>query len=281
MRWAVSRGQQHALQTGKSIKIGTYNVRNLFLCGEGPPKPQKELRPLGRMVTQVDADLLALQEVGSRATLAAFNDTLAQPYPYLACVNGNSNRSIHLGVLSRLPLALTSHAHLPLPDMDGAALVPAARLQRDVLLAQANLADGRCLALFNVHLKSRADHAESHFSATDIRAAEVRLLVTLLRQYLQQHPEHLLVLTGDFNDVPRSEVLAPLAEVPLIDPQDDMLRRAGRNPSTYWPKRRTRFDRIFVSGHTQVSVLPDSPQIHISHMARTASDHYPVSLVLR
>lgn len=264
-----------------AIRIASYNVRNLFLCGEGPAKPQAELRPLYRMVTQVDADLLALQEVGSLDTLRMFNDRLAAPYPHLACVNGNSDRSIHLAVLSRLPVTATSHAHLPLQDISGAEWSPAVYLQRDLLRVRVTQPDGRRLVLFNVHLKSRAEKVDSPLSAADIRAAEVRLLVHLVRQYQQQHEADLIVVAGDFNDVPRSEALAPLTDLPLLDPQGDVLRRMGRNPSTYWPKRRTRFDRILVTPQTYERVVPDSPTIHISHMARAASDHYPVSLVLR
>ena len=46
------------------LKLATYNLKDLFLNGEGPAKSGKALRPLARMIDQIDADLIALQEVG-------------------------------------------------------------------------------------------------------------------------------------------------------------------------------------------------------------------------
>ena len=67
---------------------------NLFLAGEGPTKPGKSLRPLARMIDQVAADVMLVQEVGSTASLQLLNQRLAKPYEYCAAVVGNSNRRI-------------------------------------------------------------------------------------------------------------------------------------------------------------------------------------------
>ena len=103
------------------FRICTYNVENLFLADEGPLKPHKAVRPLLRMIEQVGADLVVLQEVGSKTSLELLNSWLPNPYEFVDLMEGNSNRSIHLGVLSRVPIELTSHRDLKL-QADGEPL---------------------------------------------------------------------------------------------------------------------------------------------------------------
>lgn len=266
-------------------------MKNLFLQGEGPLKPQHEMRPLCRMVAQVNADILALQEVGSLASLEDFNQRLASPYPYLGCLPGNSTRSIHLAVMSRTPVVLTNHLHTPLTDPQGTMLsvntnpehaetAEPLRMQRNVLQVRTTLSAGVPLSLFVVHLKSRTNGIDPEFSADEIRAAEARRVQQIVQQHMLAQQQDLVVVAGDFNDIAGSDVLAGIASLPLTDPQGEMLAAAGRNAATYWPRRRMRFDRILLCAGARQRLLADSPTIHNSQMARTASDHYPVSLVL-
>lgn len=87
-------------------------------------------------------------------------------------------------------------------------------------------------------------------------------------------------MLGDLNDLLSSDALQPLRELPLQDVVGVQLRRAGRNPSTYWPKRRMRIDHILLDATLVARLVPDSAIIHANNMARTASDHYPVSVTL-
>ena len=273
--------------------ISTYNVRNLFLAGEGPAKPEKALRPLARMIDQVGADVMVLQEVGSQASLQRLNARLAQPYPVVESLPGNSNRSIHLGLLSRLQVSLSSHHDTVLTDAEGEPLhffhdesqarlgqVSPLRFQRDLLLAEIEVLTGVSLALFCVHLKSRTNQSWQEQGADIMRAAECRAIRDIIGCYREQHPDARVLIIGDFNDRISSDALAPLQALGFADPLGDVLRKSGRNPSTYWPKRRMRIDHILVSPNTASLVVPGSPTIHVSNMARTASDHYPVSLAL-
>lgn len=275
------------------IRIASYNLHNLFLAGEGPVKPAKQVRPLARMIEQVDADVLVVQEAGSTASLEALNQRLAQPYPVCEVVPGNSNRSIHLGVLARVPVRLKSHRDVQLLDQQGRPLeyyaddaAAAARRTsplgffRDLLRVELDAGAGRPLALFGVHLKSRTNQPWQLHAADVMRQAECRAICTLIGAYRRRHADALIALLGDFNDLLSSAALAPLKSLGLHDPLGEQLRRAGRNPATYWPKRRMRIDHILVSAELRRWALPDGAVIHISHMARTASDHYPVSLML-
>ena len=106
----------------------TYNVRNLFLLpghlrtSTAPGKRRAELRALAQVIDSLDADLIALQEVGSRGALAALNNLLRAPFAHSGLRPGNSDRGIELAVLSRWPLQLTSHAGQILLTAEGETL---------------------------------------------------------------------------------------------------------------------------------------------------------------
>ncbi|MEM8768800.1 MAG: hypothetical protein AAGE43_15235, partial [Pseudomonadota bacterium] len=87
-------------------------------------------------------------------------------------------------------------------------------------------------------------------------------------------------LGGDLNDTRHSDALAPIFALPLADPMGEKLAATGRNPSTYWPKRRMRLDFLLLGGSAQRLYQQDSARIHTGNRAKRASDHYPVSLEL-
>ena len=59
----------------------------------------------GRIIGEVKADVLCLVEVESRPVLRSFNDTIlkAAPYPHAMLIDGNDDRGIDVGVMSRFP----------------------------------------------------------------------------------------------------------------------------------------------------------------------------------
>lgn len=253
------------------MRLATYNTKNLFLCGEGPEKPVKEVRALVRMISALAADVVLMQEVGSQQTLELLNNQLTCPYEFATVVVGNSDRSIHLAVLSRRRARISSHRDLPLDPGDGSHGL---KLQRDILLAEFD----DDLAAFNVHFKSRTNRAEQGVGADAIRAAECRALCDVTRRYKAANSHRLIAIGGDFNDRPTSDALAYLQELEFTDPLTEQLRLAGRHPSTFWPKRRMRIDRLLI-GNAHLDRVVDT-RIHATRMAQVASDHYPVTVDL-
>ena len=256
-------------------------------------KTASALKAIGGTIDALLADVILLQEVGSDRALDAVNGLLARPYPYSAVLRGNSDRGIHLGILSREPFELTSHRHLSLADEAGVDLLEYAseedaaagraapiRIQRDLMLAEVNLADQGVLALFNVHLKSKTNRPWRRLPADDVRAAEVRRVAEQISAYLQTHVGRLVILGGDFNDLRSSEVLRPIFELPLTDPLGELLAAKGSNPSTYWPKRRMRLDFLLLGEAAHARLAHESAMIHASQRARRGSDHYPISVDL-
>jgi endonuclease/exonuclease/phosphatase family metal-dependent hydrolase len=286
-----------------AVRIATYNLQNLFLAGEGvldaslpvkgPLAPARRVRPMARMISQVAADVMLVQEVGSQRSLDLLNDQLLQPYAHCEVVPGNSTRSIHLGVLSRYPVTLKSHRQLRLSDEHGTPLqyYPSAEhaaaqdaqpsgFFRDLLQIEVTAELLPKLTLFGVHLKSKTNPAWQLHSAVVYRAAEARAVRQVVEQYRAQKPAVQLGILGDLNDLLSSDALQPLRELQLQDVIGAQLRRAGRNPSTYWPKRRMRIDHILLDDNLAAQLVPESAVIYANNMARTASDHYPVSVTL-
>lgn len=197
------------------LRVATFNVRNLFLPGSldfkqgqgATVKRRAELRGLARGLELAAADVVALQEVGSLAALAAVNQLLSQPYPYLYLTPGNSVRGIHLAFASRFPGSLTSHQHLELLDERGEVLEDYAtaadaaiekaqvlRLQRDLLRLDLSI-DDRPISLFNLHLKSPNQPRWCRLTAQELRSAECRLVASVTAQFETEQPGAALVLS--------------------------------------------------------------------------------------
>lgn len=286
------------------MRICTYNVRNLFLAGLGgeqgnstdiahSTKVPAEFRSLVKIVDKVAADVLCLQEVSTFSALHALNEALTRPFEHIEVLPGNSNRGIHLATMSRYPFELTSHRDLLLADESGAELAEYAtqadaenlrpthlRFQRDLLLAEIAVDSQRPLAIFNTHLKSKTNRPWRLLAADTIRDAESRTIRTVVSAYATEHADRPTVLLGDFNDKRSSDSVSRLFSMAFTDPLDAQLRRQGRNPSTYWPRRRMRIDHILLSARARDLLQKGSARIHASHAAKRASDHYPVSLEL-
>lgn len=271
----------------KRLRIATYNVQNLFLAGEGEPaKSSRALTHLARTIARTKADVLCLQEVGSLKSLELLNGRLKLPYPEVGLIPGNSNRSIHCGFLSRWPLQLRSHRELPLTDGDGQPLLEYRSatdaqaqkalpllIQRDFVQATVMCSD-EPLQILNVHLKSRTSRDWALLASDRVRFAEVQALSALIQKTLLEAPASRLVVVGDFNDTWHSDALTPIRALNLLDPLGQQLRAAGRNPSTYWPKRRNRIDFVLLA--PSMCNLVGEAEIAVHEQAKIASDHYPV-----
>ncbi|MEM7255202.1 MAG: endonuclease/exonuclease/phosphatase family protein [Pseudomonadota bacterium] len=254
-------------------RIGTYNVQNLFLTDDGPRKPGREVSALAQTIDRLDATVLMVQEIGSRTSLNRLNRRLRRPYSAVGLIEGNSDRSIHLGVLSRQPFVLKSHRDWPVAVTTDGGATEWRRFQRDVL--QCDL-PGK-LTLFGVHLKSQAS-APAPLTADAIRLAEARALRDIVVRYQRNHPDRALMLLGDVNDRLDADSLAPIAALPWFDPIGEAARIARRHPTTYWPKRRMRIDVILTSPNARNRVVHGRSIIHREVRARRASDHYPVTV---
>lgn len=280
-----------------AITLATYNTMNLFDSRHPvDAKPAREMRALAVTVDRMLPDVLALQEVGSIAALEEFNARLRAPFPHLGLLPGNSARHISVAFMSRLAFRMTSHAARILRDEAGAALLefrsPAdrdaqrlspLRFQRDCLLGEFHDGGSTCLAVFNVHLKSRHACDWYRHSSDAIRLAEAREVARIVQAYRRRHaPAPPVAVVGDFNEVGDHDSVRPLSGASgLSDPLGDELAGCGQRPSTYWSKHAQRIDHVLLCERARRAYVHGSAAIVANAAARKASDHLPVKVTLR
>src|SRR5687768_13490303 len=96
------------------IVVGAYNLLNLFDEHDDPyrndettpAKPRAELERLAESIRQLNADVLAVEEVENRDYLERFvNVFLADMgYQHVVLMEGNDMRGIDVGLVSRIPV---------------------------------------------------------------------------------------------------------------------------------------------------------------------------------
>lgn len=115
-------------KTPGAIRLATYNIENLFDERAGgvkpgveadamPHKPAEHKREVANAIRAIDADVLALQEIGSLEALLWFRDEHLQGmgYEHVASLDSGDARGIEQAVLSRFPIVEARvFPHLPL-----------------------------------------------------------------------------------------------------------------------------------------------------------------------
>ncbi|WP_084514083.1 endonuclease/exonuclease/phosphatase family protein, partial [Salipiger mucosus] len=226
------------------MRIASLNVQNLRLlpdaggghlhgardrdAGEDPSLDARDRSLTAELLAEIDADVVALQEVFDAATLDAFHDRCLAPlgaeWPHRLCLPGNDGRGLDVAVMARRRWeAATSHAGL-LPEDLGLrrpTWMPEGQpvFRRDCL----ELAFG-ALTLFVVHLKAPWPDAVRGWHQRRLEAeAVVRLL--------PRGEGALWLVAGDLNEPagPGARAIAPLeargVDLGLRLPEDLGLRR--------------------------------------------------------
>lgn len=183
------------------------------------------VRNTGRVVSEVDADILLAVEVEDRLTLERFNrQVLAgalgrRPYPYNLLVDGNDPRGIDIGILSRHPItSVRSHVFDTNPERPDKRL-----FSRDCPEYEIEL-DGTPLVILGNHLKSKA------FDNPELRLAQAKRVAEIYRTAAERTAH--VVIAGDLNDNPDSAPLVELREQTGL--RDVMSHPAYRGlPGTY------------------------------------------------
>lgn len=207
-----------------TIRIATFNVENLFARwkfkeGIDPSEANKNgwsvdstaFQPLsvddkaitGAAVREIDADVIALQEVENVDTLKHFRSEFLggrAVYPYVAGVDGNDPRLIDVAVLSKLPITLIrSYQHLPDPEARNTPL-----FSRDCLEVDVQLAPETTITLYVNHLKSMMDarrRDDGRGVTRPKRERQSKAVREIVEQRFGSSPgERPFVVLGDLND---------------------------------------------------------------------------------
>ena len=273
----------------KEITVATYNVENLFdgVQNKGKaaekPKSEEQLKALSASMHDINADVIALQEVESRATLKKFKDTYLSDMNYeIVLREGNDPRGIDVAVLTRLKVAdVKSHKNVKINVPNSAPQTFSRDLLQVRLVANAKYT----FSFFVTHLKSQigGDDADAK------RKAEVQKIREFMRDYEKQNKRSNYILAGDFNDVPSSESLQP-----ILDPRasglalhDIVWEDLGSGPDVFSfhpQEHRSRIDYILPSFGMHADYIKNSVQIHKApknggdpNMFFNASDHLPIT----
>lgn len=235
------------------MRLATLNVQNLRLLETGgssqlhgawdsddPENSALDMidrRLTAELLNEIDADVVALQEVFDLATLDHFHrnyllPTGARPYGERICIPGNDGRGLDVALLSRRNLDATrSHAALTLADVNIDAPqdvdpdLPVFR--RDCLMVTIGQ-----LTLFVCHFKSPYPDSAAAWTTRRLEALATRRLV---ERYFEKPEEGLWLILGDLNepdvsDGSRQRAIAPLEMGFTIDL---MKRLPARDRWTY------------------------------------------------
>lgn len=199
------------------LRVATFNVQNLFARwrfkeGFDPAKAnergwiveetqfeelgQDSKEITGQAIKEIDADVLALQEVEGVDTLKRFRDVFLggfDAYRYVAGIDGNDKRLIDVAFLSRLPIVhVRSYQHLRNPTT-GEGL-----FSRDCLEVDIEVAPGKTLTLFVNHFKSMDPTRKETFGKRELQAAEVKKIIEA--RFGPNPGSEPFIVMGDLND---------------------------------------------------------------------------------
>ena len=268
---------------GDEITLATYNVRNLFDGVDHPyhddegtgMKPRDEMMRVAATMKEINADVIALQEVETRGYLQRFVDVFLPEmgYQHVVHYEGNDQRGIDVCIVSRVPIGrVVSHRHLTFQGPDGAWR----HFNRDILRVELLPVDGDPFEAWVVHLKSNYGGREA---AEPIRLAEAAQLRKLIDLRLRANPQADFLVCGDFNDYADSPTLRAIVgdgtSGPVLRTLYDQVPESDRVTYNREPYREM-IDFILCSPSMAERYVHGSYQILNGTLEQTGSDHNPV-----
>ena len=294
------------------IRIATYNVLNLFdhvddpkLRGEQDDLPMatddQRCRNIARVIRELDADILALEEIESKECLTWFRDKYLKDmgYRYIASEDVGYYRGVECSLLSRFPITdVTVWPNESLDDVDrdgpGFAPIPTDRrqgltYQRSPLAATVKVNKKYEVTLFVVHHKSARDN-KFHREAEAIRTLEK------VAAMQERDPGKNIIVLGDFNAAPWDKSFRLYQAAGMIDTYAHrVITRDSRDDQTESNRCKTHDSgrvidyilmnpaayREYVIGSVFVFGQPFDPEYNWRedpYPPWYAADHYPVAI---
>jgi len=264
---------------GQDLSRVTEREWQSFTASTIPNKPIQQVRELARAVTDLDADILALCEVGGVESLTNFSKYFLSDRYAVHLLEGNSDRGIDIGYLVKRSLPFTydliSHKNRSIDflypherqtqltgfDHLRTAQISSHKFSRDVL--ELRVFDDHplepALIVLLVHLKSQLDRNRIDPGGRDRRKAELEKLVKIQKEIEDEFGGRVPVcLTGDFNGrasrpTPEVEFEAIYRETKLEDalewaaqPVDERFTYMQLSNSRTRPGQNKQLDYIFL-----------------------------------
>lgn len=193
--WLGGTGDARAVD---SFRVATYNLENYLdaPAGNRAVKPPEARAKIRESLKSIDADVVALQEMGGTNALMELRGALKAEglnYPYWDHVAG-WDTNIHVAVLSKFPFT----ARRPHTNESFLLFGRRFRVSRGFAEVEVGVNDHYSFTLITAHLKSRRPVPEA--DEEEMREQEAILLREKVDAILAKRPDANLVVLGDFND---------------------------------------------------------------------------------
>jgi endonuclease/exonuclease/phosphatase family metal-dependent hydrolase len=202
-----------------TIRVGSYNMLNFFDQVDDPtlqgdyddfgdnPGPTSDARceELAKIIRELDADVLALQEVESKEALEWFNKTYLpnMGYNYVVSEEVGYYRGIEQSLLSRFPISeITTWQDTDLTKLErlggGWTDIPSGmdeiEFQRSPLCVTVTTPEGYVLTVFSIHHKAGRNAWHRELEALQI--------MKYIEAMTKADPNRNIAVIGDFNAQP-------------------------------------------------------------------------------
>ena len=263
------------------LKVLNWNTRNFYNHLNDDPAPEEVQKTeaqynaqrvaVGKVLKDLDPDVVVLQEVESEVVLDDLNETeLAGAYTDRVILTGNDPRGIDIAILSKIPLdQAVTHAE------DVFELVgnnqKEFQFSRDCPEYHLTF-NGRKIVLLGVHLRSKGPPDD-----VDRRLAQAQRTRAIASGLVAEDPSRGIIVLGDFNDLPGSPPVTYVlgAEPDLYVNAPDALPSADRWTFDYMGMLELVDHQM---ANPLIGAMLDPASVTIPHGAdiEDASDHSPV-----
>lgn len=203
-------GSPEIIATGRDSWVGWVELKTA-------PVNEIAIMNTGRVIRDVNADILAVVEAEHRVALKQFSDYVLEkvnghPYANIMLIDGNNDRGIDVGLMTKQNFEITlmrSHVH-DKDDTTGQVI-----FSRDCPEYCVVTPNGEYIWILPNHFKSK-------YGGNDQQSKNKRKLqserVAFIYNRLRSEGYDLIVVLGDLNDTPNSNELKPLlADTDLKD----------------------------------------------------------------
>lgn len=162
----------------------------------------------GRVIRDVDADVLAVIEAEHRVALKQFSDFVldkvgGNPYPHVMLIDGNDARGIDVGLMTKSGYNIgTMRSHVHDVNSDSRPV-----FSRDCPEYCVETPAGENIWILPNHFKSK--YGGNNAASREKREAQAKRTAEIYEKLIQEGHQNVVVL-GDLNDTPDSDELKPL-----------------------------------------------------------------------
>lgn len=274
----------------ETLRLATYNVRDYGLFDrmtadgfrKAYPKPEAEKHDLRGVIRALNADLLALEEMGGQPYLEELRRDLRAEgldYPYVTLLRAADPERMTALMSKRPLLRVRPHADLLVSYHGGRQAVKRGLLEASVATSAGEL------TIFVVHLKSQLTERRDDFRSVDLRAAEAAAVRDCVLARFPRTDASRFVIIGDCNDGTKSRTLRLLEHrgkttviyrLPAADSRGETWTEFDAFDDEY-----SVLDHILVSPVLRAEVLGRVARIYDGAGTAGASDHRPVYVDLK